>query len=407
MFRRNIIPDRVLYLLIFFLLSAGTPLAFGQKSKAQLEREKSENLKRITEAQRILQQTENRKESSIGQLQAINEQIRIRQDLIKAIEEEVSLLNSEIDDTNEIIESLNNDLEDLKEEYASMAYAAYKADQGFEKLIFIFSAANFNQFMMRLKYMEQYGAERKNQVKEIEIITQSLLDQLDFIREKREEKNDLLNNQITEKEKLNSLNEKQRATISSLSKRESTLRKELADRKAANERLEKMIAAIVAEEIRKSTTAANANKITLTPEAARLSSSFEENASRLPWPVESGFISRGFGEQPHPVLRRVKTNNKGVYIQTKAEESIRSVFEGVVTRVIEVPGMKNAVLVRHGEYMTVYANLESVSVNPGQKLGVKDSIGKVYTNDDGISEMYFQVWKNNDILNPQMWLIRK
>ena len=107
------------------------------------------------------------------------------------------------------------------------------------------------------------------------------------------------------------------------------------------------------------------------------------------------------------MLRRVKTNNKGVYIQTKAEENIRTVFDGVVTRVIEVPGMNNAVLVRHGEYMTVYANLKTVSVSAGQEINLKDPIGTVFTNGDGISELYFQVWKNNDILNPQRWLLRK
>jgi murein DD-endopeptidase MepM/ murein hydrolase activator NlpD len=123
--------------------------------------------------------------------------------------------------------------------------------------------------------------------------------------------------------------------------------------------------------------------------------------------VESGFISRGFGEQPHPILKRVKTNNKGVYIQTKENEQIRAVFDGVVTRVIEVPGMNYAALVRHGEYMTVYANLRAVDVKPGQQINIKDPIGTVFTDAEGISEIYFQVWKNNDILNPQSWLSRK
>lgn len=408
MSRINMIRDnKVIFIIGCFLFCCLPFSVAAQKSKTQLEKEKSENLRKITETQRILQETENRKETSMGQLQAINEQIKVRQDLIKAIEGEITLLNQEIDDTNEIIESLNDDLDNLKEEYASMVYAAYKADQGFEKLIFIFSASSFNQFMMRLKYMEQYGIERKNQVKEIEFVTESLLDQLDYIRKKREQKNDLLNEQITENQKLTSLNVKQKSAISSLAKKESQLRKELAERKTANERLEKMIATIIAEEIRKSSASANSNKLTLTPEAARLSESFAGNAARLPWPVESGFISRGFGEQPHPILKRVKTNNKGVYIQTKENEQIRAVFDGVVTRVIEVPGMNYAALVRHGEYMTVYANLRAVDVKPGQQINIKDPIGTVFTDAEGISEIYFQVWKNNDILNPQSWLSRK
>jgi len=399
------------FLFIFFLsIFFGFAIqdSYGQKSKNQLEKEKAENLKRISEAQRILQETEKRKEASLGQLSAIRQQIKIREELINGIQGEVNLLNNEIDETNEIINSLNEDLDQLKKEYASMVYAAYKANQGYQKLIFLFSATSFNQFMMRLDYMEQYGKERRNQVKEIEMVSSALEDQLAVNRQKREEKNKLLNEQIQENQKLSSLNERQSATISSLNKKESELRKEVADRKAANDKLEKMIAAIVAEEIRKSSAKnSNSNKMTLTPEAARLSESFAGNIAKLPWPVESGFISREFGEHPHPVLKRVKVNNKGVYIQTKPHEPVRVVFDGQVTQIVVVQGMHNAVLIRHGEFLTVYANLDEVSVSTGQKVSTKDVIGTVYTDSDGTTELYFQIWKNNNILNPQLWLTRR
>lgn len=401
----NVIRNFLIFL-CFYLFFSVNPLS-AQKTKKQLEREKIENLRKIGEARKILLQTEKQKEVTIGQLNALIRQISVRRDLIDAIRQEISLINRDIKETNEIINSLENDLDKLKKEYASMVYTTYKANRGYSKLAFLFAAESFNQFLMRLKYMEQYSDERKNQAKEIKMVTEALVIQIDELRGKKEEKDQLLREQLSENRNLVNLQNKQKSVINSLSKKENKLKNELAERREANEQLEKMIAEIVREEIRRTSKGTSDNRIALTPEAARLSASFEENHSRLPWPVESGFISRGFGEQPHPVLKRVKYNNKGVDIQTNSGEIVRAVFEGIVTAVLSVPGMNRVVLIRHGEFLTVYGNLIEVNVQNGQAIKTKDIIGKVYTDRDGISEVHFELWKNKITLNPQRWLSRK
>ncbi len=400
---RRIFPS----LLLSIILLAPLSPTFAQKSRKQLEKEKKENLQKIRDAEKILGQTERKRANSLGRLNAINEQIRVRKDLIRAFKEEIAILDSEIEETNSIINSLDEDVRKLKKEYAQMVYATYKANQGYSKLTFVFSSHSFSQFLMRLEYMEQYGKERQNQAKEIELITDVLQDQIANIESKKTEKNSLLGDQLKENNNLAGLRNEQRNTIGALQNKEKELRDEVASIKKANEKLEEMISAVIKAEIAKNAKRTANNRITMTPEAAALSASFAKNHARLPWPVESGFISQKFGEQPHPVLKRLKVNNKGVIIQTNAQEDVRAVFDGKVSAIVNVPGKNNAVLVKHGEYFTLYANLKEVNVTKGQDLSTKQVIGKVYTNRDGVSELHFELWKNTKTLNPQSWLYRK
>ena len=144
--------------------------------------------------------------------------------------------------------------------------------------------------------------------------------------------------------------------------------------------------------------------VPLTPEATALSNSFEGARARLLWPVASGFISSRFGE--HQVYKQVKLENTGVEIQTKENEQVRSVFDGQVRRVFFMPGMNNVVMIQHGQYFTVYARLKEVTVKPLQKVKAKEAIGSVYTNKDGVTELHFEIWKNDQKLNPEQWLFK-
>jgi len=389
----------------FFLLSG--PATLAQKSKSQLEKEKRENLQKIKEAEKILSETASQRKASLGQLSAINQQVEASEALIQSYSHEVNLLEGEISELNEIINALESDLANLKKEYASMVYAASKARAGATQLTFLFSAKSFNQFLRRYEYMKQYGEARKNQVAQIEKVTEALGGQKESIEAKRLEKNILLNQQVSQSENLLALRKKQSNLLQSLTNRESELKKELAERKEAVGRLDNLIADLVKREIEESSKGKSKSTIALTPEAALLSSSFEGNKSRLLWPVEAGFISSRFGTHPHPVLKGIMIDNQGVDIQTNQNESVRSVFEGTVKTVALVPGMNNVVIIQHGDYFTLYARLKKVTVKPGQKIGVKDPIGEVYTDKDGISELQFQIWKNNVKLDPQAWLFTK
>jgi murein hydrolase activator len=152
----------------------------------------------------------------------------------------------------------------------------------------------------------------------------------------------------------------------------------------------------------------NVSVSTLTKEESLLSGNFERNQGRLPWPTSNGFISGHYGIQPHPVLKHVTTNNKGVYIQTPSGSSARAVFEGVVTQRFSIPGSNNAVIIQHGNYRTVYANLTQIFVREGDHVSAKQAIGKIYTDDesDNKTELYFQIWDGRNLQNPESWIAR-
>lgn len=397
---KEMIPFRLLgfILLIFF-----SCLCQAQKTKSQLENEKRENLKKIAEAEKILTDTEHQRRATIGQLRAINQQITAREDLINALNEEVGLLDGEIGDLNIIINSLQNDLTSLKEEYAAMIKAAYKANQGYSKLTFLFSASTFNQLFMRLKYLEQYADARKVQAKQIEIVAGELTNQKNQVQIKRSEQQILLNQQVVENKKLLSLKAKQSNVIVSLSKREKQLKSELNSRKVAVDKLDNLIAEIVKKELERTK---SLSSVALANED-EVSSLFEKKKNKLAWPVSTGFVSSKFGKHAHPIMKGIYEDNPGIDIQTSQNASVRSVFEGKVVAVAIVPGMNNVVMIQHGNYYTLYARLKEVQVKKGQKVALNSILGTVYSDKDGVSEVHFEVWKEYQKLNPQSWLTSK
>ncbi len=384
--------------------------AYGQKSKTQLQKEKQQNLEKIKETEKILTETGEQKKNSIGELVALNQRILQQESLIKSIQGEVSLLDYDISENNQIIEALERDVKKLKEEYSSMLVAAQKASGKVDKLTFLFSARSFDQLMMRLKYMEQYGKARQDQTVAIEKVQQILIEQVRITELKRSEKNKLLNDELKENKQLTNLKQKQRNLVQSLEKQEKQLRKDLeATRKSVAE-LDNMIAKIIKEELERAAREARErerenkkNNRTVADAAVALSASFEDNKDKFPWPV-SGFVSQKFGRQQHPVLKGIVIQNDGVNIQTKQGEDVHSIFNGEVSAVAFTPGIGSTVIIKHGEYFTVYTGLKEISVKKGQVVATNQELGKVLSNSEGISELRFQIRKNFDALDPQEWL---
>jgi len=387
----------IITLTLSILISSG---ALAQKNKAQLEKEKIAHTHRILEAEEILKSTEKKKRATVGQLNAINQQIKSREALIGSIRDEIDWYNRKILDDEQIIEALDADIERLRQEYAAMVYASYKASQNQDKLTFLFSSESFIQFLMRLKYYEQYGKSRRYQANQIMKVEEILRAEVSGFEQTKTEKEALLTEEVKERNKLGELKKKQKDLIANLTKKEKELKKELASRKKAVKELNTLIDKLIRAEIAAKTAAE-------TTVSTAMSDSFAGNRRRLPWPVNEGFISSGFGKHNHPVYKKLIIDNKGVYIQTKPEEKILAVFDGKVSAIVTIPGMNKAVIIQHGEYRTVYANLKSVSVEMNQQVKINDQIGKVYTKNDGDSELFFQIWKNTSILNPQQWLTNK
>lgn len=386
----------VLTMMVFVMVTLSG--LHAQKSRKDLEREKLENLKKIEEAEKILGETETEKNATLGQLKALSRQIQVRQQLIQSISAEIKYLTGEIAESTIVISSLENDLTQLKEEYSTMIYSASKTRRGINRLTFLFASSTFNQFWMRLQYLEQYAEMRKKQVEQIEKVRDALSEQKKEEELKRREQNSLLADQIQENRKLKNLQGKQTSLITELSNRQNQLKEELESRKKAVTSLDNLIAESIKKEMEKSTAGTN---------VAEISTSFSQNRARLPWPVSTGFISSKFGRHPHPVLKGIMVENQGVDIQTQTGESVKAVFDGEVVTKAFVPGMNNVVIVKHGNYYTLYAKLKSVNVSKGQSVLAAESIGEVFTNKDGISEVQFQVWKNQEKMDPLKWLVAR
>jgi murein hydrolase activator len=386
----------LLFVLLLTFLSF-TALA-QKKSKTQLQKEKQQNLQKIGEVEKILKQASNQRKNSIGELNALNQRIKEQENLIQGIREEMRFLDSEITENNDIISVLEDDLNKLKAEYAAMLFAAQKANNNTTKLTFLFSAESFDQLIMRLKYMEQYSDARKLQADQIMKVQEELSGQVKVIQTKRDEKNSLLNEQVTENDNLASLKDKQNKLLKTLEKEEKRLKRDLNESKKAVAKLDKLIDEIIKEEL------ARASAKAKSADVIALSSSFEENKNKFPWPVSSGFVSLGFGRQNHPALKGIIVQNNGVNIQTKEDEKVKTIFEGEVRRVAFIPTLGSTVIINHGEYLTVYAGLKEVFVKAGQKVSTNQEIGKIFSNTDGVSELRFQIFKNTTALDPQAWL---
>lgn len=391
---------KAVLLLILMLASATSALAQG-KTKSQLQREKQQSVARIKEVEKILNETSAKKKNTLGELTALNQRIIEQQNLINSIRKEITFLNTEIRENNDLIDVLDEDLKKLKKEYASMLFAAQKASNSTTRLTFLFSSKSFDQLVMRMRYMEQYGETRKLQAALIAGVQAELGQQVKQIENKREEKNKLLKDGESESENLASLKKKQYDLVKALEKEEKQLKRDLEGTRKALVLLDRKINDIIKEEMERDALARRGSKAV----SVALSSSFEDNKNKLPWPVSTGFISQKFGRQNHPVLKGIVMQNDGVNIQTKQNEKVKSVFDGEVRSVAFIPPFGNTVIINHGEYFSVYAGLREVYVKTGQKVSTNQEIGQITSNKEGISELRFQIRKQFTALDPQAWLM--
>lgn len=392
---------RILCLLLLVAIAA-PGIAQRPKTKAQLQKEKQQNLEKIKEAEKILSQTTDKKKNTIGELSALKQRINVQENLIGSIKNEITYLDNDITENNEFIEALQEDLKKLKKEYASMLYAAQKANNSATRLTFLFSAESFQQLVMRIQYMKQYAAKRKQQAAAIVAVQGELSGQVKIIEGKRNEKNTLLRDEIKENNNLTTLKKQQNNLVKNLEKQEKSLKQDIEDIKKSLVALDKKINEIIREEMEKAAREAKAKSKNNTNYVA-LSASFEDNRNKFAWPA-NGFISQGFGRQNHPALKHVIIENDGINIQTEQNEKVKSIFGGEVKMVAFLPSIGNSIIIAHGEYFTVYSGLKDVYVKKGQKIATGQDLGLLQINSDGVSELRFQIRKNTTPLNPQLWL---
>ena len=411
-------------LFVFLLLATHSFNSFSQSGdKEALQDKKAKIQKEIKLTNTLLQKANKEKNQSLTTLNTLNKQIQSRQEIIQTLDLEVKMasiqignLKQQIQETQQSIVTQQELLDTLKSEYALMIRHAYLNRNAYDRLAFVFSAQSYNQAFKRLRYLQEYSQFRQKQVEEIQLTEQRLNDELLALKRQKvllivakNEKTQSLKASQIEIGILDNEQSSQKNLLFRLRKKEKQLKKELQSKQSLAKELDKQIRKIIEEEIRlaKAKASKESDILALTPEEQELADNFASNKGKLPWPVERGVIIERFGVQAHPVLRGIETFNNGVKITTEEGAIVRAVFEGTVSRIIDIPGAGKAVILSHGDYFSVYSNLLKVSVKRGQSVLHKEKIGTVLTKTnpkESITEL--QIWKGSEKKDPSSWLYK-
>ena len=390
-------------LLVF--LSCSTLMA---QDRSDLQKRKHKLLEEIEFSNEVLQQTQKDKNLSYNQLKTLKQKISIRSQLIRTIQKEVGYIKEEITLTEVQNENLQAELDSLKMEYAHLIKQAYNSSRHFNRLLFLFSSTDFQQAYKRAAYIRQIAQYRQIQAQTIEQRQADLEASIIVLKNQHSIKQHLIDNKRVENELLNQEQAQQSVSLAALSEKEKELKKALDQKRKQRKKIQKEIERIIAEELRAANSSSSVNNFASTPEAIALSNNFSSNKGKLPWPVAKGLVISKFGKQKHPILAGVTIENNGVEIATEQHSPCRSVFDGKVSSVLVMPNGTKVVMVRHGEYISVYSNLSEVYVEKGELLNTKDQLGLVFTSiQEGSTIIDFQLWKGTQKLNPQSWLMRK
>lgn len=410
--------------------------ADAQKSSGQLKKDKQKIETEIANTQRLLKTTEKNQKASLQQISVLRQQISNREKLITVLNEEIIQMEEQQELNQQLILNLQKKLEYMKSDYAQVVYMAYRNRRLMDKVTFILAADDFTQMFRRLRFYTVFSKNVRSQADKITKTQQELQEKNEEIITLKDAKLTLLSGKELEVKKLES-DRKQKTKKADQLKKESQklaadLKKKQQKRKELDAAIQKAIQAEIAAAnaraakqnasksgkttsttpAKTSTASTTTSKpatgaIVLTPEEKVLNNSFVSNRGRLPWPVAKGVKTTEFGNHPHPDVSSVMVESRGIDIMTDPGATVRAVYEGEVISVMDVMGSK-LVMIRHGEYVTIYQNLATISVSKGAKVSTKQSIGTVAK--DVITntyELHFEVRKNSTCLNPSEWLAKK
>lgn len=434
--RRNYICMRFLKILTFFFLLISFETAIAQSS-ATLKKRKEAINREIEQLKKSRSKIDRSKKLSLNQINLLNAQIRLREEKIRTINTEIRMLDSRIISNTTEVRSLQNNLETLKSQYAKMIIFAHKNQGAYNKLMFIFASQDFNQAYMRLRYIQQVGRIRKKQAFNIQNTQVSLKKEISKLDENKKEKSSLLLDQISEKKTLGKDKVQQSKILTKLTKQQTVLQQQLSKKQKEAAALNSAIQAAIRKEIREAqikaaerariaaakaatlkansagtkntsgktaetkTAAKGTSVLASSPEDAKLSSSFMGSRGRMQKPTQ-GVITLGFGQQKY---NNVTIFNPGINIKTNPGARVSAVYNGKVSKVVFLVN-SYTVIIRHGEYFSIYSKLKNVTVSAGQEIQTRQSIGTVATDPtDGLTEMQFQIWKGGTPVNPSGWIM--
>lgn len=392
---------------IFLLLSAGNLSA--QTTRESLEKKRVELRNEIRRINELRSSNKQKERSVLSQVEDLDQQIRSTENLIKVTNQQANLLTNQINANTNKISRLREELEQLKEDYARMIEKSYKSKSSQSRIMFLLSSENFLQAYKRLQYMKQYTNYRKQQGDEIKVRTEELQELNADLADQKEAKDALIAENRQTRAQLEKNKKAQQDLMQNIRSKEGEFAAQIRQKQQEINKIDAQIEKMIRESIAKSNEesgSAERNVYELTPAAKALAADFVKNKGRLPWPVRSGVVTSRFGRQPHPVVKSISINNNGVNIDTDSGGKARAVFNGTVSEVQVLKGANKAVMVRHGDYITIYDNLEKVYVKRGDVVNTGQELGAVATSrTSGKTTLHFLIYKNMQKMDPADWIL--
>ncbi len=387
---------KIAYHILLALMFFNVNLICNAQSVNDLEKQVNKLQNEIKTSQNLLKKTSKNKETTIREVELLQAQIKKRDDLIKTYDKQIALLNKETKGYQKDISNLQNELERHRKEYADLLVIHYRNRNSINNLLFIFSSEDFNQAVRRIRYIQQFNDLLKDKMQKIDETKTEIRERIEKNERDKKRIENLNNTQKKERNELNkdkqSLNEK----VAKLKKEEKKIKKDIAQKEKETKDLQAKIKKIIEEELARRRADATID--------TELAANFESNKGKLPWPVASGVVTKKYGKSAHPTQSKVTVMNNGIDITTEQGANALCVFDGQVSTVFNT-GSTNVVMVRHGTYFTLYANLDKVYVKSGDKVKTGEKIGLVHTGaTDNVTILHFEVWNDKNNTNPEGWL---
>lgn len=404
--------NKSIYIVVFagLLLCSISATSQSQKQK-ELEAKRQQLQNEIEQINALLFTDKKKEKSIISQVEDLNYKVNVRKNLIKVTNDQANLLTREINANQKEISNLRDQLKLLKEDYAKMIVRSYKSRSDQSKVMFLLSSDNFKQAYKRLQYIKQYANYQKEQGEKIKVKTQKLQDLNASLIQQKKDKEKLIEENRIAKNRLEEELDQQQVLMASIRKNlsaySSQIKKKQQEADKIDREIDRLIREAIAESNRKAGNSSTSKGYALTAEAKALAANFELNKGKLPWPVEKGVVKLGYGKQPSPIDKTVTINSNGVRIATEEGAKVRAVFDGEVTGIIILKNANPAIIIRHGNYFTIYKNLSKLFVKQGDKVSTKQIIGEVFTNkSNGETILGFGVNNNSNTENPANWCYR-
>ncbi|MDT0642135.1 peptidoglycan DD-metalloendopeptidase family protein [Zunongwangia sp. F363] len=395
----------ILLLLCFFGLSRSS---YAQTNREELEKKRLELRNEIRKINELRSSNKQKEKSVLTQVEDLNQQIKRTENLIRVTNQQANLLTQEINANTQKISSLRKELQQLKDDYAKMIKRSYKSKSQQSRVMFLLSSESFLQAYKRLQYMKQYTNYRKEQGEQIRSRTEDLQRLNKNLADQKEEKEQLIAENRNTRQQLEENRKAQQALMATINKKEGQFAAQIKERQREINRIDQQIEEMIRASIAKANEESGSTSrdvYKLTPAAKALAADFANNKGKLPWPVKSGVVTMSFGQHPHPIVKTAIINNNGVNIDTDPGGKARAVFDGTVSEVQLLKGANKAVMIRHGDYITIYDNLDEVYVKRGDVVSTEQEIGEVATNrTTGKTTLHFLIFRNTQKMNPADWI---